>query len=156
MALDKKDAEIAELRDMLKQQGEQIAALLAAKPAAAPVREKHAPPAGLSEVPWTIRVRAIRTGMYPQPQPDGTPTVQHYRRLGRSETHPGDEFVIEKAEHFATGPHGWMELVSTPASVTAAVPAMPIKPRSQNPLQPPVQSQTSAPSSQSPLSFATT
>jgi len=54
---------------------------------------------------------------------------------------------LEKPEHFSTGPHGWMELVSEPATTATLPPPMPVVPRAQNPLQPPIQSQTSAPSS---------
>ncbi len=125
---------MADLLALIQAQGEQIAAMQKQAAAiVAPVvhaRPKTALPDG---PPWSIKVRAIRPGFYPNPDrgPNGETVrgMRHVRRFGRGEEHGGDEFFIEKAEDFAGGPNGWMELATQapakhvdPPPTTAAKP----------------------------------
>lgn len=118
---------MADLLALIQAQGEQIAAMqkqtAAAVVSSAPSRPHFDLPAG---PPWSIKVRAVRQGFYPNPvhHHDGTTGrgMTHVRRFGRSDVHPGDEFVIEKPEDFAGGPLGWMELATVPAKHATEVP----------------------------------
>lgn len=110
-----------ELMALIKAQGEEIAALKRA-PVAETSRPRAARPTLPDGPPWSIRVRATRMGFYPEPGLDGSRGRTHVRRFGRSETHPGDEFFLEKPEDFSPGPMGWMELASVKGTVVPIAP----------------------------------
>ncbi len=86
--------------------------------------------------PWSIRVRATRMGFYPSQTADGKRSVQHFRRLPANidTGFTGDEFLIEKAEEFAGGPLGWMQLVSEKPQMHKHLPPTSIPNQVQDPL----------------------
>lgn len=131
---------IEELVAIIEKQGRLIAELSAKSASLASAEpEREAPkfdlPAG---PPWSIRVRAVRRGFYPNPErkPDGSigRGTRHLVRNGRSEEHGGDEFVIEKPGDFAGGPMGWMELATAPGGPAPALPPTPVARAVQDPL----------------------
>jgi hypothetical protein len=132
---------IEDLLALIKAQGDQIAALTAKTDQVAAASRDERPkqvfdlPVG---PPWSIRVRAVRQGFYPNPERNAEGKIvrgtRHIRRFGRSDEHGGDEFVIEKPEDFAGGPLGWMELATAPATTTVPVPPTPASRPVQDPL----------------------
>lgn len=135
-----KTPSVEELLALIEKQGKQIAALIAKTEQVSAAELARAKPvfdlpAG---PPWSIRVRALRRGFYPNPERNFDGTVmrgtRHIARHGRTEEHPGDEFVIEKPEDFAGGPLGWMELATQPATAAPHIPPTPIARPVQDPL----------------------